>query len=422
MRTAAALPGVDRVPLRRRVPPYGLSLPLRGMLFLFGTTLIGLAAVDAGINLLLIIFGVCLGAILLSSFSGWRALRRVRVRRQAPDNMVAGRVFEIRYAVHNESRWTWLHDVHLHDVVSGASIIRAPEGFVHSLRPGERTYVTVPVRAASRGRIRLNAVRVSTSFPFGIFTKSVLIPLEDELVVFPPLARLLGPLEQVSRRSEAAAHSMAPGRTKGDEEFYGVREFRAGDNPKRIHWRRSARTGQLMVREMSKPRDHQVWCVINTQVPPRDGRAAALLEQAVSAAATALCHALESGSRVGLICNGEPLLVLPPGGGRAHRPRLLRELALRGENVGDPLAHHLRRVAWPARWRGICYLFGAQDHEDLRAAARELGRSIGPTSVFVPSSAAFEGAFDLGWAEGTAAEDGGASEPGVGAFAAEVLP
>jgi uncharacterized protein (DUF58 family) len=182
-------------------------------------------------------------------------------------------------------------------------------------------------------------------------------------------------------------------RAKGDEEFYGLREFREGDNPRRIHWRRSAQTGQLMIREMANTREAQIWCAVDTRCDPRDAEQATRMEIAISAAATAICEALERGTKVGLICNGEPLTVLPPVGGRPRRARLLRELAIRGPNPDDGLAPHVRRMAWPTRWRGSCLLFAAGESEDLRAAARVLGSAVGPTTTYLPGTPAFEAMF-----------------------------
>ena len=84
-----------------------------------------------------------------------------------------------------------------------------------------------------------------------------------------------------------------------------------------------------MVREMAQSGDNQLWCVVDTCVAPGDAGQARRLELAISAAATVICDALERGAKVGLICNGEPLVVMPPAAGRARRPRLLRELAIR---------------------------------------------------------------------------------------------
>jgi uncharacterized protein (DUF58 family) len=244
-----------------------------------------------------------------------------------------------------------------------------------------------------RGRVHLSTIRLSTDFPFGIFGKSVSLHQEHELIVFPTLGQLLGAIKPATRAVDIAQSGGTPAPVRGDEEYYGVREYRLGDNPRRIHWRRSAHTGQLMVREMAKTRDHKFWCVLDTRVHPRDAADAHRLETAISACATAICDALEKGVKVGLIAGGEPLLVLPPGGGRAHRPRLLRELALRTRNTEESLSHHIQRLAWPNRWRGACLLFAAHDSDDLRDTARALAQAIGPVSICIPGGAAFENLF-----------------------------
>jgi hypothetical protein len=216
----------------------------------------------------------------------------------------------------------------------------------------------------------------------------VRIEAAGELVVFPALGRLLTRINF----SEAVTdiHGGNGGRLRGDGEYYGVREYRAGDNPRRIHWRRSAQSGRLMIREMAQSGENQLWCVLDTSVAPGDVGQARRLELIISAAATVICDALESGARVGLICNGEPLVVMPPAAGRACRPRLLRELAIRGSHHDDDLALHIHHLPWPPRWRGPCLLFGVTDGPGLRSAGAALTASAGPTSVYVPGTGAFE--------------------------------
>ncbi len=77
----------------------------------------------------------------------------------------------------------------------------------------------------------------------------------------------------------------------------------------------------------------------------------------------------------------------------ARLARLLRELALRGNNLDDDLTPHLVRLTWPSRWRGPCMLFGADETEDLRRAAQACNQLIGPASIYVPGTASFEKLF-----------------------------
>jgi len=366
-----------------------------GLAFIGGVCVMGMTAIDTDANLLLLIFGLCVGALFLNAFHGWRSLRALTVRRVVPDVAVAGQPFAIRYEVANGRRWGAARAVHIEDPLGKAAPMPMPEALIPILRPGECVTLVVPVASPARGVLRFSSVRLSTRFPFHLFVKRAAHPSEQEVVVFPKIGRLAaagGPSAGAARNSTNDGRA---GHVRGDEEYYGVREYRAGDNPRRIHWRRTAVTGQLMVREMARPQGRKLWCIIDTRIDRGDLEAAERLEQAISAAATLICDALERGSRIGLVCNGQPLVVLPPGAGRAYRPRLLTELALRTRNADDHLASHIRRLSWPARWRGPCLLFSAGAEADTREAERQLGRFIGPTTVYVPGTPTFEAMFQL---------------------------
>ncbi len=400
-RLAAASPGDAKSPLRflggvsraRRLPAYGFRVTRGGAFFCLGTFLVGLAAVDSDMNLLVLLLGLSVAALVLNGFSGWRTLRGLTVRRLLPDLALAGQPMEIRYSVTNHRLWNCARDIHLIDLLPVEGPMASPETYIPLLRPQETIVLTVPAMAARRGRIRFSTLRLSIGFPFGIFRKSVFHHVETSVIVLPALGRLLGDVIRKSRGADTQSGGLSLSRAKGDEEFYGLREFREGDNPRRIHWRRSAQTGQLMIREMANTREHQIWCVVNTRCDPRDLQQATRLETALSAAATAICEALERGTKVGLICSGEPLAILPPAGGRPRRLRLLRELAIRVAHPEDTLTPHIRRMAWPTRWRGSCLLFAADENEDLRAAARSLATAIGPTTVYLPETPAFQAMF-----------------------------
>ena len=364
-----------------------------GALFLLGTILVGMAAVDSDMNLLMLLLGLGVAALVLNGFSGWRTLRALSVRRLVPDIAIAGQPTEIRYSLTNHRAWIGARGIRLVDTLRADDPMAAPETFVPFLRPQETMVITVPAVAGRRGRARFSAIRLSMGFPFGIFNKSVVIPAETDLIVLPALGRLRGDVIRASRMADSPGGGLSMSGARGDDEFYGLREFRTGDNPRRIHWRRSAQTGQLMIREFANTREAQIWCVVDTRCDPRDVEQATWLEIAISAAATAICEALERGTKVGLICNGEPLTVLPPVGGRPRRARLLRELAIRGANTDDELAAHVRRMAWPTRWRGSCLLFAAGENDDLRTAARVLGSAVGPTTIYLPGTPAFDALF-----------------------------
>ncbi len=410
-----------RAARRKRAAPttYGFRLTPAGAVFIAGTALIGVAAVDADINLLLAVFGLCLGCLLINAFYGRRSLRSLAVRRVAPESVFAGQTFAVRYVITNRRRWGPARCIRLQDELSPGGIAE-PEAFIPYLGPRESTTIQVAMRCRQRGRLRFTGIRLSSRFPFFLFRKWARHGCEDELVVFPHLGSWTGEWEPTQNATDAA-ESGAAHRLRGDDEVYGLREYRAGDNPRRIHWRRSARTGQLMIREMVRTESSNVWCVLNTRTAPRDAEASRRLELAISAAATFVCTALERGARVGLICNGTPMIVLPPASGRACRPRLLRELAIRTPNATDLLTQHLRRLCWPPRWRGRCWLFSAMDSEDLRESASALARALGPVSLCVPGLPGFTNSVEFRAGDGDANRDqpmAGIPAPGRGRIGA----
>jgi len=384
---------IDWIPSSGRLRSFGLRPTWGSALFALGTTLIGLAAINADINLLMVLFGLCIGAGLISVFAGWMTLRKIVVTRQSPDVVFAGQPFVMRYLLQSQWGWGAARGLHIAEAQPASGPLIPAEGFIPILKPKETLVVEVPMLSRGRGRAQLKAIGLATRFPFGMFTKSVAIPAKHELVIMPELGRLLLDVHSAARRPDHQGGEGASIKHMGDDEIYGIREYREGDNPRRIHWRRSARTGQLMVREMSRSAARQMWVALSSRVRLGDAEDLRRLELAISCAATVIVDALERGMRVGLLCDGDPLVLMPPGSGRAHRPRLLRELAIREINTSDDLTAHLARLSWPTAWRGPCLLFAANERPEVEQATAALSKLIGPASVYVPGTPAFSQLF-----------------------------
>src|SRR5205807_1246798 len=94
---------------------------------------------------------------------------------------------------------------------------------------------------------------LSTSAPFGLLEARVVADGYEDVVVFPRLGRFRrGALRQFLRQVSWSEGRVGRGRSTvhlSQNDWHGVRAFRSGDSPRWIHWRTSARRGELMVRD-----------------------------------------------------------------------------------------------------------------------------------------------------------------------------
>jgi uncharacterized protein (DUF58 family) len=258
----------------------------------------------------------------------------------------------------------------------------------------------------------LRGIRVSCGFPFGIFTCTVDIDAPAELIVYPAAGRVRRDFWHQQALSESP-DTRRQEHAVGQDEFHGVREYRQGDNPRWIHWRRSAHTGQLVVREHQPVRDSQLvvlldpWPLSSDAAPARrglwhrlrgaagDSRPDPAVERIISAAATVVCEALDRGHRVGMVARGAVPVVLVPAGGRAHRQRILNELALLSAGAERSFDQLIQNVRWCSASNARCVLLTVRSQESHSRMLRILGGRSASVMLITPQSGWLDKLFDL---------------------------
>jgi uncharacterized protein (DUF58 family) len=119
-----------------------------------------------------------------------------------------------------------------------------------------------------------------------------------------------------------------PSRILGQgSEFYSLREYVAGDDPKRMNWKASARYQHLVINETEAEKVTDVMVVLDTDVTFFEPSETELLERGITAAASLASFMLRQGNRVGLILQGDERGVVPPGFGKRHERTILSLLA-----------------------------------------------------------------------------------------------
>jgi uncharacterized protein (DUF58 family) len=179
----------------------------------------------------------------------------------------------------------------------------------------------------NRGIHEFGPVVVTSRHPFGLVERRVQVGEKTRVLVLPRVGRLSrDKLRRQLRGADPYGERICHRGWRHDAaqvDFYGLRPFRPGDSPRWIHWRTSARRGEIMVREMEDVPGDDLILVFDTTGSP--GR---LFEEAVSLAATIVQEWCRSrGDRLLLAIAGPGGEIVDGLTGPDHARRLLERLA-----------------------------------------------------------------------------------------------
>jgi uncharacterized protein (DUF58 family) len=340
------------------------------------TLIVGIVALTSGHNFMYLMFGVAVGAILVHGFASWRNLRGLSVHRHLPASAMAGAEVQIRYEVRSRrpkacryTRWA----LRVVERPSAQFTPRRATAFVLRMDGGKLAHGVARIRPARRGLLALDRFFIRSRYPFALGDRYVRFSQPQMMVVWPQMGWLSGQLfERV-----ASARTMWNRRERrgvGQDEFYGLREYRDGDNPRWIHWKTTARRGELIVREFEAQQSGRVAILLDTMADPADPEAVAHRERAISLAATIARDATRLGYEISLVAYDDRLHAIRPGRGLGHLSRVLDCLALLGNNPGTPLSGAIHRTD-PAVLRGaFAVVIGADGRAGRGLAGLETRR------------------------------------------------
>ncbi|MER7003457.1 DUF58 domain-containing protein [Dactylosporangium sp. NPDC000555] len=175
-----------------------------------------------------------------------------------------------------------------------------PRLVLEKLGAQQASSVAYTVRADVRGRYEVGPLVVRLTDPFGLCELTRAFPSVDRLTVIPqvvplPSVRLAG---EFAGTGESRARSVA---VHGEDDA-ATREYRYGDDLRRVHWRSTARTGELMVRREEQPWESRATVVLDTRAAAHRGEGpTASFEWAVSAAASIAVHLRHAGYKMRLV-------------------------------------------------------------------------------------------------------------------------
>lgn len=305
------------------------SAPL--LIYSIVSMLVAIGAFNSQNNLLYWLFGLSLGMLIVSGVLSGIMLMAIRLEREPVASPDAGMPLVLAYRISSTSRLLPSFALYIREQIVTAPVQRTtddeavgavaapPGGFVAFVPARGSTVGYSTTRATARGRVRLAGVHVISSFPFGIVRKSLYFPLPASVVVMPAAG---DDVDRATTPDRPAAAVAAASPSEAGEETFGLREYQAGDTPRRIAWRSSARTGEMRTRTLASASDSSL--VVALRVEP--GSSGEIVDRAVEYAAHELRVAGRRGQRIGLVLGSNPRAAARSG--RGHLSACLHRLAL----------------------------------------------------------------------------------------------
>ena len=304
----------------------------------------------------------CFTVLAVGVMFAWLSLQGIRCERSATGTTVfSGDPLEGKVRlVERQGRWRLLeiYDQHV-NLITGSvtrrrmTLLTEGEGRATAVVAGARQPLKLEgkgtrvlevrdvMRFARRGHYRLGPLLVQGYDPLGLCSMKRIVPAELDVIVYPrplPIPELVlgGGLGRQSNEVRPIGHA---GETA---EFHGIRPYVHGDDLRHVHWKATAHTGKLAVKEFEYRISGAVQVILDLQHGAHVGaREFSTLEISVTLAASILNHVLGTGNQAGLLATGAKLISLPSESGQRQMHRALEALALAKDDGAISIAQAL---------------------------------------------------------------------------------
>lgn len=292
-----------------------------------------------------ILFGSVAAVIVLGVFWPWVSLRGLRGSISfAKTRAVEGERVEACLTLNNRLLWPAYglavrdhltdREAHAENDQPSVSIAWAPRWRTVRCR-----WAFVPLR---RGVYPLSTPLLTTGFPFGLWENKRALSVETSLLVW-PRTYPVGPVPMVSGDQQVEGN-VSRNKVGSNGDVLGVRPYRRGDSPRRIHWGQSARHDRLIVCELQANARPVVQLVLDADPTVHVGSGPdSSREWAIRIVESLAKGWLAAGVEVGAVWNGQ---VIPAASGSKQLNALLDALAKLRDTAGTPLRETMRTAAY----------------------------------------------------------------------------
>lgn len=189
----------------------------------------------------------------------------------------------------------------------------------------QRSWIAI-VPLTRRGTFRIEPMVVRTGDPFGFFEAAATVGRPTVVTVFPRVVPL--PRWRLPNAFLEGTHSAPERSLQTTPLATTVRPYAPGDSFNRIHWRSTARLGEIQVKEFDLEQTADLWLFVDLDAKVQAGEGdVSTVEEAMRVAASIAHDAILENRAVGLTTSGHRLVSIPADRGPRQRQKIMQLLA-----------------------------------------------------------------------------------------------
>jgi len=297
--------------------------------------------------------------------------QKVTVSRRFTDHAFLGDEVEVEVRLRNQG---WLPAPWLSVHESLPVQLAAPSGIRRVLAVGPRQdrQLSYTLHCRRRGYYDVGPLSIQIGDLLGMARQRQMQLESAPMVVYPKVVPLQA-LGLPTRAPLAALPTRSP-LFEDPTRLMGVRDYKAGDSPRRMHWTATASAGRLLVKQYQHTVARETLVCLDLDRSGYGQRQQYDASELAIVVAASLAHhiAVQEGLPVGLMTDARDPLVdnnvrfyVPPKEGRAHLMQVLEVLARAQLTQGNPLGQMLRRASVDLPWGATVVVVTGREEEDL---------------------------------------------------------
>lgn len=252
--------------------------------------------------------------------------------------------------------------------------------WVMSLPPRSKSRVKLPISGLERGLYKVGPLRLTAGDSFALHQQEVTVEFSHQIIIYPRISPLqdLGLPSRIPFGNQQAMHKIYPDPSR----LAGVRPYEKGDPLRYVHWRATARTGDLQVKQFEHTLMLDTHILLNMNEAEYSVHSYSVDSELAVETAASLANYLDEGKHTfGITAsNGWQLL---PKGGTSQLMQVLEGLATIRLEPSREFSHMLRQEAKSFAWGATLLVVTPHDTQDIIEACLSLKNSGYQVLLFI---------------------------------------